>query len=134
MSDQSKAQIYMDILTEEGFRPNLDKDGDVVFKFEGGNYCIFAEESDLQYFRLTYPAFWSIESAQERALMLESAASVNAQMKVTKIYPVQDDTWAAIELYMVKVEDFRHILNRSLNNLQESVRKFNDLMRANTLD
>ena len=59
------AELYMDFLSGEGYRPTIDNDGDVVFKVEGGLYYIDVDADDAVYFRVVYPNFWSIENPDE---------------------------------------------------------------------
>jgi hypothetical protein len=54
VSRAQRAQGYLEFLAEEGYRPRLDPDGDVVFKVEGGIYYILLDE-DEAFFRLVYP-------------------------------------------------------------------------------
>ncbi|MCL6595365.1 MAG: hypothetical protein K6V73_04045, partial [Firmicutes bacterium] len=61
MTRAQRAQGYLEFLAEEGYRPRLDADGDVVFKVEGGAYYILLDE-DEEFFRLIYPNFWPLET------------------------------------------------------------------------
>ena len=44
--------MYVDFLTEEGYKPTVDSDGDVRFKKEGMTYFISVHSNDPQYFRI----------------------------------------------------------------------------------
>ena len=124
MTKEERAEMFMEHLAEEGYRPKLDDDGDVVFKHEGGGYCIIIDETDEQYFRIIFPGFWSIESEQERAMVEKAALHATKQVKVAKIFPVRDDTWAAVELFCDPPSNALSVLGRSLGSLQTATNAF----------
>ncbi len=81
MTKQERAEMYRSFLASEGYTPKIDNDGDVAFKFEGGNYYILVDDKDEAFFRLAYPGFWEIESEEERAKVIEAALHATAQTK-----------------------------------------------------
>lgn len=127
MDKPSRAKMYRDYLAEEGFTPKIDDDGDVFFKYEGKNYVIIIED-DEQFFRICFPNFWSIESEEERKKVQEAALYAAAKTKVAKVFPVQDDTWAVIELFCDPPESFSRVFRRSLGALQAGVNNFIEKM------
>ena len=125
----TKADLYLEYLREEGYRPELDADGDVKFKHEGRTYYLLVEEEDRPYFRLIAPYFWSIESEEERERALRVMANVNADLKVVKIYPTREDTTASVELFLVPIESFRAVFPRCMSLLANAVSRFIQGMR-----
>src|SRR5918999_4194240 len=94
------AERYLEFLAEEGFRPRIDAEGDVAFKYEGGHYFIDIDEKDEAYFCLVYPNFWRIKNDEELSLVTEVALAITAKKKVVKLFPVEDaNTCATIELF-----------------------------------
>ncbi len=130
MNKNELATMYQSYLTEEGYAPKIDEDGDVIFKFEGGTYFISVPENDDIYFRLVYPAFWKIENDGEKERAVKAALDASTETKVAKVYLVRDHVWAAIELFCSPIENFRLVFKRSLGALQTSVGKFTDHMKA----
>lgn len=126
----SKGELYLEFLKEEGYLPRFDDDGDIVFKAEGVSYLLFASEDDREYFRLALPFFWKIDDAAERQRVLEAAAQVNAELKVVKVYPVEDNTWASIELLFDQPEQFKPIFKRALRVLRHGADRFAEIMRT----
>ena len=124
----SKAEMYFNFLKEEGFVPRYDNDGDIVFKAEGLSYLLFASEEDTEYFRLALPFFWSIDSTEERQQVLAAACRVNAEIKVVKVYPVDDNVWASVELLFDPADGFKPVFNRALRVLRHGVDRFSELM------
>lgn len=122
----SKAEMYAEFLKSEGYSPTIDSDGDVVFKYEGRTYLLYGNESDPQFFRIAFPNFWAIESAEERRRVERACLEVTANMKVVKVYPVDDDTWASVELLVDPPEAFRAVFRRSLVLLQEAAHEFRE--------
>ena len=122
-------QVYSDYLREEGFSPKVDSDGDVQFKFEGSNYFIAVDEKDPMYFALVYANFWEIEDAAERAKVLEAANHVCRNQKVVKVYALESNVWASIEIFLPSTDQFKPVFNRALRALQDGKNKFVDQMR-----
>jgi hypothetical protein len=123
-----KTQVYLDYLRREGYSPELDPDGDIKFKREGGTYYLMTEENDPTYFRLVFPNFWEIESDDERSQILYAVGEVNADLKVIKLYPVRDNVWASVEMFLDPIENFQKVFNRAMNVLGEGVAQFRQFM------
>ncbi|HSV73371.1 MAG TPA: hypothetical protein VLH79_06395 [Chthonomonadales bacterium] len=125
MTKAERAEMYREHLASEGFPVNIGHDGDVTFKFEGGNYVILIDEDDT-YFRLVFPGFWSIDSEEERLRVSLAALYATAQIKVAKVYPQNDNTHAAIELFCSPPEAFKPVFMRSLRALGAAVQCFRE--------
>lgn len=130
MTKEELTQMYMEFLQAEGFLPRIDADGDVAFKFEGGNYVIMIADNDAEYFRLAYPGFWAIENEEERLRVHQSALQASIDIKVTKVYPVGNDTWAAVEMFCNPPEHFKTVFMRSLRAIKAGVESFRKHMHA----
>ncbi len=122
-------KLYIDYLSDEGFKAELDTDGDVKFKREGKTYFLQVSEKDPEFFRLVFPNFWKIEDTQERAKVLSAADSANAATKCFKVFTVKDNVWASIEAFLPKLEDFRLIFPRSMSAMQTGVGNFRAKMQ-----
>src|SRR5712671_6198274 len=130
----SKAEMYIEFLREEGYVPKLDEDADVVFKCEGRTYILFSEEKDQNYFRLAFPAFWEIESADEEDQAREAMNDLNAKMKVMKLFIVRDNVWASVEMFLSPIASFKPVFARSLALLQQGVNEFRECMQPQDED
>jgi len=130
MTRSERAQAYMNILTEEGYRPSLDEDGDVVFKKEGRSYLILIDENDPRFFRLVFPNFWPIESELERARVVQAASATTGKIKVAKVFVVRDDVWATVELFVETPDSAKAVFERSMSVLTEAVDTFAEQMRG----
>ena len=125
---QERAEMYRSFLAEEGYSPQIDKDGDVTFKYEGGGYCIIVSEQDEEFFQLIYPNFWSIDSEAEREKVAKAALQATAKTKVAKVYPVRDNTWASIEMFCSPPDVFKAVFQRSLSAIRSSLANFKEAM------
>lgn len=122
-------KLYMDFLVEEGYRPEIDADGDVQFKSEGKTYFINVVEDDPTYFRIVLANIWPIESPEERIKCLIAVDHSNAKSKVTKSYLVKDNVWVGIEIFLPERKDFREVFQRCMGALSNGVTHFVNKMR-----
>lgn len=114
----SLAHKYAAILKAEGFEPTIDNDGDVIFKFEGGNYIFILDKDDPQYLRLCYPSFLKTTSDQHRRIVLDAMNEVNANVKVGKVFLVEDRCWAVTENLIPDPSFLASTLTRYLRIIQ----------------
>lgn len=129
MNKSARAKAYSDFLRSEGYIPELDKDGDIVFKSEGKTYLIIFDDSDELFFRLVFPNFWRIESPREREQVEAAALAATAGTKVAKVFPINDNVWATIELFGTSPEVIKPVFSRCLSALRSAVNTFVNEMR-----
>ena len=129
---KSKLQkIYADYLRSEGFDPSVDNDGDIFFKYQGGNYYIYVYERDPQYFRLVCPNIWKIESPEERSDAALAASKVNASWKLVKVYVADwDDVMVSADILIKDPSDFIGFFYRMLEALNDARNDFWNRMRS----
>lgn len=130
VTKSSLQNMYTTYLTAEGYRPEIDSDGDIEFKHEGKVCYIIIDESDPQFFRLVMPNVWPIESEEERQKVLVATDYSNAKTKVAKAYIYNDNVWICVELFVAKPEDFKGTFSRSVGALQEGLGFFVEKMRG----
>jgi hypothetical protein len=125
-----KVELYEQFLKEEGFAPDVDADGDVMFKFEGGTYYILSNENDPRYFAMIFPNFWTIESADELQKAYAAANDVSRDTKVVKVHVngKQSNVNASVEVYVDEPGGFKPFLKRALTVLQYAVSQFRTKM------
>jgi predicted aspartyl protease len=128
------AQLYLDYLAGEGYRPTVDSDGDVIFKDEGKTYYIEVDTNDAEYFRLVFPNFWEIESDAERERVIRAANYATMKTKVAKVYMRSDgkDTVASIEMFLSQPEQFKAVFPRAMSALRSSVNNFVEAMKQSS--
>ena len=129
MTKDERLKMYSDFLKAEGYAPETIKEG-VVFKAEGKTYVIMVDESDEQFFRLVFPNFWSIDNDKERVKVVAASSHSTGATKVAKIFPVDNNTWGTIELFVASPDHFKGVFTRSLGALQAAVQTFVGQMKS----
>lgn len=129
MTKNERVAGYMEFLVKEGYRPEIDQDGDVKFKREGRTYYIITDEKDEEYFRIVFPNFWSIDDELERQQVLVACDYSNAKSKVSKLYVANNDVWAALEVYLQEPTAYRALFERYMSSLANAVKNFVEKMR-----
>lgn len=124
------ATDVLDFLAEEGFRPQLDDEGDVLFKFEGGTYYLMTSDADPSYFALYYFRFWPLEDPAERIRAHEAAAQAQQRIRIGQITVLDTDVNASVQAYLPGADAWRGVLLRNLSGLQALVRSFREQMHA----
>lgn len=130
MSKADRIQIVHQYLQQEGYAPQLDADGDLVFKYEGRTYIVILDENDDVFFRLVFPNFWSIESAAERDRVERAALKACAGTKVAKVFPVRDNVWASAEVFVATPEHATAQFGRIMASVQAAVQTFVNEMKS----
>jgi hypothetical protein len=117
--------LHVEYLAEEGFRPKVDDEGDIHFRYEGRHHFIM-ETQDEQYFHLLFPNFFPLsnETEVEEAALAASAAS--RATKVAKVYlnPAQGNVSASVELLVAQPADVHAHLVRCLGIIGTATGKF----------
>lgn len=125
----TKKRLLMKFLKDEGFRPKIDDDDDIVFKCEGKHYFLEINESDASYFRLIFPNFWGIDTPSEEEHALIIMNQVNAEIKVAKLYQRKDKIHAAVEMFIDPMKGFKTVFPRCLACLQIATNSFVEKMQ-----
>lgn len=130
---QSKSdlqEMYLDYLKDQGYQPEIDSDGDILFKAEGSSYYIIVDEDDLESFRILYPGFWEIESLSEKAKVYEVVNYINRTKKIVKAYlhSTEDNVSMDANILIETPEDFKLHFRRMLNLLISQKREFREKM------
>jgi len=122
--------MYTNFLIEEGYKPSIDSDGDVVFRVEGKTFWIDIDEKDLESFRIVFSNFWEIESLAEKLKVYEVMNYINRTTKVAKVFmsPKEDDVSMDANIFVNKPEDFKYHFARMLDLLFYEIIEFRDKM------
>jgi hypothetical protein len=124
MEKKQLADTYVSFLLEEGYRPRLDDDEDVIFKKEGLSFFILIDPSDPLYFRVVCPNLWEAESPAERVRILEACNSGNSRSKAVKFTLVRNSVWAGTEIFLSEPNAYKPIFERTMLSIQLSVSAF----------
>ena len=124
------ATDVLDFLAEEGFRPKLDEDGDVYFKYEGATYVVIAGHGDATILTVLLPYFWPLEDAAERTRAMEAAMNAQKSVRIGRVTVLDENVSASVNAYLPDEQSFRAVLLRSIDGLHYLARVFRDHMRA----
>ncbi|PID49829.1 MAG: hypothetical protein CR991_04630 [Proteobacteria bacterium] len=125
--------MYIDYLTEQGYKAELTENKYIIFKRQGHTLFIDIQEKDLAFFRVALPNIWPIETEEERAKVLVASDRASSIVKVAKVYTVEDDVWICVELFVNQPEDFKGLFERSLSAIEDAVFVFTTHMRHENL-
>jgi hypothetical protein len=129
MSRSEIMNLYLDYLRDEGYRPGLDRDGDIKFKHEGRTYLLLVDEQDTACVRLIFPNFWGLDTPDEKRKAVEAAERATAETKVSKVYLVGDNVWAAFEMLCTPPETLKAVFARAIRTLKTASSKFAEQVR-----
>jgi len=127
MTKQERSDYCFNYLKSEGYTPEIDDDGDIKLKIEGGRYFVVINEDDGVYYQIIYPNFYQAQNDSDRAKLFESCNAVSIGTKVVKILTMKDKVWASLELFLPTPEAFTAVFKRSISALQYAVKKFNEI-------
>ena len=131
MDKKALQELYLTHLKEEGYKSELDNDGDIRFKYEGANCYISIDERDENYFNMILPNFWKIEADRERANAIFAANSINCVYKCGKILlrgKEEEYMQAEIGLFFNDPNDFKFFFARAVQILKGMAHDFQKAM------
>ena len=124
----TKTEQYLEMLSEEGFRPAVDNQGDIVFKYEGIKLHIVVSEKDPEYFKVIDYNLWIAESEDERKKAERVARQLNIGYKVVKVLQNDNGFGITIEMFVPSLDVIPPVLNRILDTIKFVRNEFVDLM------
>ena len=101
------AELAKSWLNSQGFKCNLDEDGDAVFKYEGATMFVSVDKDDPLFFKIVMPCVYEVENDQ--AKVLEAVNQINREIKVVKAIVVENNVHLLIEMFVdttPEVDDF----------------------------
>ena len=76
------AELAKNWLQEQGFKCNLDQDGDAIFKYEGANMYVSVDKDDPLFLKIVMPSIYEVENNYSK--VLEAVNKVCTRIKVIK--------------------------------------------------
>lgn len=131
MAWRDTCALYLEFLTDQGFRPKVDEDDDIHFLFEGRHYYIMKTEEET-FFQLLFPNFFSLDDEAEAARATTAASAASRTTKVAKVFlnPALDNVSASVELLVGGPADVQDKFLRCLDILGTATRQFVEAMSA----
>lgn len=118
-----KADLMQAWLFQEGYWNEIDKDGDVHFKYDG-KHMYFTPDDDPTFFRLSMPGIYKLEN--NRVKVLEACNTINRNYKVLKAFLNNDSLWLSIEVFVDSTPEVGDFADRCCKIL---VNGFNDIAK-----
>ena len=132
----TKAEHVTAAIEREGLFPEIDDDGDLTLRYEGGSYIVFVDPDDEPYIRILFPNFWSVDAADERRRAYRAASRASRRSKGAKVWLREDEhsVCASMEGFLPGPEFFEYVFPRMMSALQYAAGQFRDEMRAALAD
>ena len=132
MNKEQLRKLYLDFLTEEGYKGYVDEDGDIEFNFEGDKYVLYIDVNDPEYFRLQSGYICDIDSEEDIFNLLAAANAVNTEYKLGRIYIKLEKKLILLEttLFLAHPNNFKPFLKRCLGILQSMASDFADKLNV----
>jgi hypothetical protein len=116
-----RIDLVKEWLSSEGYRYDVDNDGDIHFKFEGKNMYFIADEDDEMYFRLLMPNVYDVEN--NRVKVLEACNTITSEYKVVKAFLVKDSLFLSIEMFVDSTPEVGDFFERCCNILLSAYKR-----------
>ena len=122
-----KAKAIAKFLKSEGYRPEIDSDGNITFKREGRLYWIITYEDDADYIAVQNPLIRNFTDESEREHVYWAMNEVQLNYKMLCM-TMSEDNWVSAEIYILAnpFENFSNVLPRAINVLGIAREKFNE--------
>jgi len=115
-----KVDLAKEWLSSEGYKYDVDGDGDIHFKYQGKNF-FFTSDGDEQFFRIIMPNIYDVDNDREK--VLEVCNDITANLKVGKAFLVGDHMWLSIEMFLDSTPEVGDFFERCLEILMAAYGK-----------
>lgn len=116
------AELAKSWLNSQGFRCNLDEDGDACFKYEGANMYVSVDKNDPLFLKIVMPSIYEVENNYVK--VLEAVNKVTTQIKVVKALLIQNRVHLVIEMFVDTTPEVDDFFERCCDILIASRREF----------
>ncbi|MES3024804.1 MAG: hypothetical protein V4857_24810 [Pseudomonadota bacterium] len=120
----ASVQTLLDHFQTEGFRAELDSDGDIRFKCEGLSFVLCFDAKDPGFGKLILANVWEIETPAELQLALTVLDNINRKVKVVKGHTQRDQVWFTVELWFDEQTRWTEYLQRAVRGLGHALTMF----------
>ncbi len=114
----NKKELIMRTLEKMGYSPEIDKDGDIMFRFQMKIIYVLTGEDEDPYVAMMLPQFHEFEEGQE-TLVLAICNKMTRELKLVKVYIDQtfENVTSTCEFYYANEEALEQNLRKSLHML-----------------
>jgi hypothetical protein len=122
------AEMYLPVLKDEGYKAEIDKDGDIKLRIEGKNYWINTDLQDTTY--ICMQTCFDIAATADRELLLPAAVSATRAFGVPKVALSDKHITYSVAAFVPKPEDMKVIFPKLVTNIQAVQTRFNETYAA----
>lgn len=122
LSAAAREEMYTAFLQTEGYRPELKRNGYVLFTRKNETYVIVVQDDAARFDLRT--AIIPLPDAASEATARRQIQVVMAGTKVAKLYIHDGKVWAAAQLLLDPPEGFTHVFGRCLAVLDHARKQF----------
>lgn len=108
----NKKELIQSVLTKMGYRPEVDNDGDIMFRYQMKTIYVMIGDDEEPFITLTYPQFYEIEEGEDD-LVLAVCNKLTRSLKLLKVFI--DQTYKNVSTTC----DFYYINEESLEQNME---------------
>ena len=121
-------EMVMNFLKEQGFCPQVDERGSIIFKYQMSTFVFMNNDEDEEFFQLAFPGIFDV-TEDNRELVLEAANKVNCRLKVAKVIIPNNDVWVLFEIILDQSPEVGSIIERGLNILMHAREAFYEALQ-----
>ncbi|MFY0593505.1 hypothetical protein [Roseivirga sp.] len=115
---------YVSFLTEKGYSPEVDTDGDIKFTYEDRTFYITIDMNDKKFFRIAKLANLELDTESQRIKAIKICHDVTRDSKVAKVYWLKNVIWTSSEILLEDQDDFKSIFDRVMKLTNDAYLKF----------
>ncbi len=120
--------MVLQFLQQQGFCPEQQENGNIVFRFEMKTFLFINNDSDEQFFQLALPGIYDVNE-ENRELVLEACNKTNFNIKVAKACLWDDTVWVFFENLMDQSPEVSSIIPRALGILKHAQQSFYEALQ-----
>ena len=114
----NKRELIMTTLEKMRYNPEIDKDDDIVFRYQMKTICLLTGDEEDSYISLLHPQFYEIDDGEE-TLVLAICNRMTRDLKLVKVYIDQtfENVTASCEFIYTNEESLEQNIKFSLQLL-----------------
>ncbi len=114
----NKKELILQILEKMGYKPEIDNDGDIMFRYQMKSIFVMTGDEDEKYVSVMLPQFHEIVDGEE-TLVLAVCNKMTRELKLAKVYVDQTfkNVTATCEFFYNNAEALEDCIAKSLELL-----------------
>jgi hypothetical protein len=130
MTKQERIELYKEYLEEEGYRPKIDEEGDLEFKYQGCRIMLQVDDDDENFFCLFVA--YSIDEDEDIMNVYQAVNEANKLTRVAKATVGESCIIICTEQFLSSPELFKDQFDRCVISLDVCTESFYDALHKET--